>query len=323
EFGDIVYRGRAMAEVIDRARKLTARSVSVLIEGESGTGKELLARAIHEEGPRRGKPFIPVNCGALPANLVESLLFGHKAGAFSGANKAQDGAFRSANSGTLFLDEVGELPLDAQVKLLRVLQEKQVTPVGETESREVDVRVIAATNRDLFEEHRHGRFREDLFYRLAVAVLRLPPLRDRQGDLSPLIDRLLEKANLAAEKEEPSYQRKVLSARARGLLLEHSWPGNVRELENTLMRATVWSEGTTVTEADIRSALLGRAGEQVANKPIGDGFDLDEELATISRHYIERAMEQASGNKTHAARLLGLKNRQNLSNRLRALKMVP
>lgn len=319
DFGDIVYQGKAMAQVIQRARRLTARSVSVLIEGESGTGKELLARAIHEEGPRQGRPFIAVNCGALPATLVESLLFGHKKGAFSDAKQSNPGHFRSADGGTLFLDEVGELPLDAQVKLLRALQEKQITPVGEARSHCVDVRVIAATNRNLTEECRRGRFREDLFYRLAVAVVRLPPLRDRKGDVSPLIDSLLQKANEAAEREEPGYQRKVLSAGAKNLLLHHPWPGNVRELENTLMRATVWSEGSRISEGDIRASLLGEPVGVAAEKAIGEGFSLDDELTSISRRYLERAMQQAEGNKAQAARLLGLNNRQTVTNRLKAL----
>lgn len=315
-FGDIIYKGKSMAEVIQRARRLTVRSVSVLIEGESGTGKELLARAIHEEGPRRGQPFVPVNCGALPANLVESLLFGHKKGAFTGATEQEVGYFRSADHGTLFLDEVGELPLDAQVKLLRALQEKQITPVGEAKSRKVDVRVIAATNRNLVDECRQGRFREDLFYRLAVAVVRLPPLRDRKGDLSPLIEQLLEKANDAAANEEPKYERKVLSAGAKNLLLQHQWPGNVRELENTLMRATVWTRGAKVTEADIRASLLGEAVGIAADKPIGEGFKLDDELDAIARRYLERALKQTNHNKARAAELLGLNSRQTLTNRM-------
>lgn len=179
--------------------------------------------AIHQEGPRRGGPFIAVNCGALPQNLVESLLFGDKKGAFTGATGAP-GHFRMAQGGTLFLDEIGELPLDAQVKLLRALQQKAVTPVGESKEVPVDVRVIAATNRNLAEECRAGRFRDDLFYRLAIAVIRLPPLRERKGDVGVLLRDLLEKANEAGEREEPGYVRKAISPGAKNLLLGYPWP---------------------------------------------------------------------------------------------------
>ncbi len=179
-----------MARLLTRARHVAARAVPVLVEGETGTGKELLARAIHAASPRRGRPFIAVNCGAIPSELVESSLFGHAKGAFTGAIAERPGVFEAAHSGTLFLDELGELPLAAQVKLLRTFQEGEVTRVGETAARKVDVRIIAATHRDLLAEVTAGRFREDLFFRLAVAVLRLPPLRDRKGDLGLLIDHM-------------------------------------------------------------------------------------------------------------------------------------
>lgn len=325
QFGDIVYGCKAMAEVIRRAQKVAGRSVSVLIEGESGTGKELLARAIHEQGPRSNRPFVALNCGAVPKDLVESLLFGHVKGAFTGAVQASQGYFRNAEGGTLFLDEVGELPLEAQVKLLRVLQEKQVTPVGSSREAPVNVRVIAATNRNLAVECQEGRFREDLFYRLAIAVLRPPPLRERQGDLGLLIERLLENANQAALGEEPKYERKKLSAGAKKLLLNHSWPGNVRELENTLMRATVWTEGSSISERDVRAALLSEPTSKqdpLSRKPLGEGFDLDQTLAEVSREYVRAAMKESGGNKSRAAELLGLNSRQTLNNRLRSLGLA-
>ena len=325
QFGDIVYGCKAMAELIGRAQRVANRSVCVLIEGESGTGKELLARAIHREGPRKNKPFRALNCGAVPRDLVESWLFGHTRGAFSGADKAAPGYFRDADGGTLFLDEIGELPIDAQVKLLRVLQEKEVTPVGATQPISVDVRVIAATNRNLAVACQEGRFREDLFYRLAIAVMRLPPLRDRQGDLGLLIDKLLEKANKAALEEEPKYERKKLSAGAKKLLLNHPWPGNVRELENTLMRATVWTEGTAISERDMQAALLSDATlkpDKLSRKSLGEGFDLDETLADISREYLRAAMKEADGNKSRAAELLGLNSRQTLNNRMKSLGLA-
>jgi transcriptional regulator with PAS, ATPase and Fis domain len=319
QFGDVVYRCSAMADVMERARRVTTRAVPVLIEGESGTGKELLARAIHEEGPRKAFPFLAVNCGALPPDLVESALFGHKRGAFSGASTNAKGYFRAAEGGTLFLDEIGELPLDAQVKLLRALQERAVTPVGDTAAYPVNVRIIAATNRDLAAECQARRFREDLFYRLAVAVLRLPPLRERKGDLQLLIGTLLDKANQTGAEEEPGYQRKVLSAGAKNLLLNYPWPGNIRELENTLMRATVWIRGTTITERELRQSLLGVTGSDrfnAATVPLGDGFELDAHLNGIERQLIVRALAEVAGNKTKAAKLLGLKSHQTLTNRM-------
>lgn len=321
-FGNIVYRCNAMDEVVRRGRRLAMRSVSVLIEGESGTGKELLARAIHEEGARRSKPFIAVNCGAIPKDLVEALLFGHTKGAFTGATQAANGYFRDAHGGTLFLDEVGELPLAAQVKLLRVLQEKKVTPLGDSKEHAVDVRIIAATNRSLVAECHAGRFREDLFYRLALAILRPPPLRERQGDLGPLLEVLLQQANEIAEKEEPGYERKKISPGAKKLLLGHSWPGNVRELENTLMRATIWSDGTTIREQDMRAALLEEPAtkpDAVRLQPLDDQFSLDGILDNLSREYIRAALKQANGNKSQAAKLLGLNSRQTLNNRMEAL----
>ena len=318
EFVDIAHRSAVMKRLIARARRVAPRSVPVLIEGESGTGKELLARAIHAAGPRRDRPFLAVNCGAIPTELVESELFGHIRGAFTGAVEAREGHFQHANGGTLFLDEVGELPLAAQVKLLRVLQEKQVTPVGSSEPVRIDVRVVAATNRTLAEEAALGRFRPDLFYRLAVAVLEVPPLRERPGDLGLLIDQLLERVN-AENRQEPGYVKKELSVSARNLLMVQSWPGNVRELLNTLRQAAVWSPGHTIAEEDVRDSLLPSIDprDDVLNRPLGDGLDLREVLAGVARHYLERAVTEAHGNKTKAAELVGLPSYQTLTNWLR------
>ena len=200
-FGDIIYRSEAMHRVIGRAKRAAIRSYPVLIEGESGTGKELLAKAIHTASPRRDNPLRTVNCGAIPTELVESELFGHEKGAFTGATQARPGYVEDADGGTLFLDEIGELPLTAQVKLLRILQDEEVTRVGSTKPRRVDVRIIAATNRDLMIEVAQSRFREDLFFRLAVLVLKVPPLRQREGDLGPLIDGLFDRINQSSISE--------------------------------------------------------------------------------------------------------------------------
>ena len=316
EFDAIVHRSPVMQRAILRARRVAPRSVPVLLEGETGTGKELMARAIHQASPRRDRPFIAVNCGALPPELVESELFGHEKGAFTGADRSRPGYFAAANGGTLFLDEIGELPPAAQVKLLRVLQEGAVVRVGATTPRDVDVRVIAATNRTLAEEVAEGRFREDLFYRLAVAVLQLPPLRDRAGDTGLLADRLLERIN-AESTSEPGYREKKISASARNVLLRHAWPGNVRELSNTLRRAAIWSDGSAITAQDLSDALLPAArdhGRQILDRPLGNGFSLPQLLAEVARHYLGRAMEEASDNKTRAAELVGLASYQTLTN---------
>ena len=322
-FDHIIHRSAEMRRVILRARRVAPHSVPVLIEGESGTGKELMARAIHHSSPRREERFISVNCGAIPENLVESELFGHEKGAFTGAVETRTGRFDEAHRGTLFLDEVGELPLLAQTKLLRVLQEGEFQPVGSSDTRSVDVRVIAATNRTLTEEVARGRFREDLFYRLAVAVLNLPPFRERGGDVGLVTDHLLGEINHELAQvpiPPPGYQRKSLSASARNILARHRWPGNVRELRNTLMRAAIWSAGDTITGDDLRGALLSAPGgrkRDVWDRPLGGGFSIEALLAEIRLHYLNRAREEARGNKTRAAGLLGLRNPQTFSNWLK------
>ena len=318
-FDDIVHRSPEMQRVILRARRVALHSVPVLIEGESGTGKELMARAIHESSPRRKNRFVAVNCGALPETLIESELFGHVKGAFTGAVEHRTGRFEDAHGGTLFLDEIGELPLQAQTNLLRVLQDGEFQPVGSSDTRSVDVRVIAATNRTLTEEVARGRFREDLFYRLAVGVLKLPPFRERGGDVGLVTDYLLGQINDELAKAT-GYRRKSLSASARNLLARHPWPGNVRELHNTLTRAAIWSAGDTITGDDLSSALLSAPGDakrDVWDRPLGDGFSIYALLAEIDCHYLNRAMEEAGGNKSKAAKLLGLRSHQTLSNRLK------
>jgi len=254
EFGAIIHRCEAMKTEIARARRLAAHDVPVLIQGESGTGKELFARAIHASSPRATGPFIEVNCGAIPSELVEAEFFGSTKGAFTGA-EARAGYLEAAHTGSLFLDEIGELPLAAQVKLLRCLQEGRVQRLGSTRPKTIDIRVIAATNRDLQDEVAEQGFREDLFHRLAVGVLRLPPLRQRPGDLGLLIDHLLESINTECDRQ-PDWVPKQLSAEARNLLLQHPWLGNVRELSNTLSRAAIWTAAPVIDAGDIRSALF-------------------------------------------------------------------
>ncbi|MDD3813122.1 MAG: sigma 54-interacting transcriptional regulator [Desulfocapsaceae bacterium] len=321
EFDDIIHRSEVMQRVILKARRIAPRSIPVLIEGESGTGKELFARAIHDASPRKDKPFVAINCGAIPPELVESELFGYEKGAFTGANTARVGHFEAAHTGTIFLDEIGELPKEMQVKLLRTLQEGEVKRIGATAPRKVDVRIVAATNRNLIEEVAACSFREDLFYRLAVAVIKLPPLREREGDISLLVDQFLDRINQESSNE-PGYKQKKISAFARNLLLLHPWPGNVRELQNTLTRAAVWSLDEELGVEDIREALLpvpapGKGKDAILNQPLTQGVDLPEIMKTVAAHYLERALEKNNGNKTKTAKTLGLPSYQTLTNWLK------
>jgi transcriptional regulator with PAS, ATPase and Fis domain len=316
EFADIIHRSRVMSRLIVRARRVAVRDVPILIEGESGTGKEMLARAIHKASPRRRHEFIAVNCGAIPVELVESELFGHEKGAFTGADRPREGHFQTANGGTLFLDEVGELPSAAQVKLLRAIQEQEIVRVGASKPIRVNVRILAATNRSMIQEINDGRFREDLFYRLAVAVLTIPPLRERTGDLGFLVDHMIQLVNTEAAGQ-PGFAEKKLSAGARNLLLSHPWPGNVRELLNTLRRVAIWSDGGTITADDVKDALLPNITSrrpEVLGRPLGNGFNIADLQSEVARHYLTRAMGDAGGNKTKAAELLGLPSYQTLSN---------
>lgn len=262
-FKDIVTRSETMDRVIRLGERAAKSGIPVLIEGESGVGKELIARAVQGASDRRGKPFVTVNCGALPEHLVESILFGHEKGAFTGASEKHAGKFVEANGGTLFLDEVGELPLDMQVKLLRALQEGEVDPVGARRPVKVDIRLISATNRNLIELVKQGRFREDLYYRLNVFPITLPPLRQRRDDIGELARRFV--ARFAAEEGK---RLRGLSAEAIALLSKYDWPGNVRQLENTVFRAVVLSDGDELTIAEF---------PQIAQQV--EGFDVRVPLA--------------------------------------------
>lgn len=315
EFDKIIHASPVMREQIQLARKIAAHDVPVLILGETGTGKELFAEALHAASSRAGKPFIAVNCGAMPKDLANSELFGHKKGAFTGADSARSGHFREAEGGTLFLDEIGDLPLDSQVRLLRALQQHEITPLGESKPIKADVRIIAATHRDLAQDVAEGRFREDLFHRLAVGILNLPPLRERDGDLDLLIDHLLDQINRDAAGK-PEVQHKKISHKARNFLLSHNWPGNIRELYHTLLRAAIWSSSAIIEAADIQRSLLDirKSNESLLERSLGKGFDLQALLDEISRHYIGRALQKSGNKKKRAAELLGFSNYQTLSN---------
>jgi len=320
-FSSIIHQCGGMRDLLERAKRVSIHNVPVLLEGESGTGKEILARAIHNASPRRNRPFLAVNCGAIPEHLAESEFFGHVKGAFTGSTESRSGHFREAQGGTLFLDEIGELPLPMQVKLLRPLQEGQMVPVGASKTIDVDVRIIAATHRSLVDDVAAGRFREDLFYRLAVAVLKVPALREREGDLTPLAEHLLKAINDGNARVELS--PRSLSPGAMNALLGHNWPGNVRELANTLRRAIVWSTSSALEAEDIEGALLPSRGtgtsrlDEVLDRPLGAGFRLDDVLEEVQQVYVKKALEVTKGKKREAARLLGLKSHQVLTNRMK------
>jgi DNA-binding NtrC family response regulator len=318
EFSAIVHHDKTMKRLLARARRIALHDIPVLIQGESGTGKELLAQAIHKASTRRDRPFIAVNCGAIPSELVEAEFFGHTKGAFTGAEQARTGYLEEADGGTLFLDEVGELPLKAQVKLLRALQEGTVQKIGSNSPRKVNIRFIAATNRILPDDVKEHRFREDLFHRLAVGVLNIPPLRDRKGDLNLLIDQVLRQINREFA-DQTGWKHKKLSTGGKNLMQRHPWPGNVRELYNCLSRAAIWSAGDVIQTEDIQESLFPvstkHAGEgEILNLQLGADLRLPDLLAKVARHYLSRALIEAKGNKTRAAELIGLSNYQTFSN---------
>jgi len=321
-FDNIITQSPVMKRLLHKAEKIAIRDVPVLIMGESGTGKELFAKAIHSASARQQKPMVVVNCGAIAPELLDSELFGHAKGAFTGANSAKVGYFEAADGGTIFLDEFGELSLAAQVRLLRVLQSGEYNRVGETTSRHVDVRVIAATNRPQIEGIEQGKFREDLFYRVAVGVLNLPPLRERKGDVGLLAERLLEQVNQEASSQ-PGYIHKKLSPKAKNIILKHRWPGNVRELYATLVRASIWASGQTIDDLDVKESLLEAAAqkESIIGHEFDKSFKIESLIDDLKRHYIEKALSEAAGSKSKAAELLGLNSYQVLSNWMKNLEM--
>ena len=284
-------------------RKVAATDATVLISGESGTGKELIARNIHTLSNRKEGPFIALNCGAIPGELLESELFGHERGAFTGAVGSRPGMFQVARGGTIFLDEVAEMSPPLQVKLLRVLQEREFRPVGSDRSMKTDVRVIAASNKELFDEVGKGRFREDLFYRLQVIPIRLPPLRDRRSDIPLLIDHFLAKVNVRRPQGPVR-----LSEEARVQLWEYDWPGNVRELENVIEQLVVLADGDTVS-ADQLPPSVRRfvSGKRTPTPTLDDNFDFNQAVEAFEDQLIHEALRKSGGNKQAAARMLGLK----------------
>jgi two-component system response regulator PilR (NtrC family) len=295
---------RPMQQLRQMIAKVARSQAPVHISGDSGTGKELVARMIHESGPRADGPFVPVNCGAIPTELMESELFGHKKGSFTGAVADKEGLIRSAEGGTLFLDEVADLPLHMQVKLLRVIQEKAVRPVGETREVPVDVRILSATHRKLDELVKAGKFREDLYYRINVIELHVPTLRERLDDVPPLVDMLLGRIARHIGVPQPE-----ISDEAMEKLLGYSYPGNVRELENVLERAVTLCSGDRVAPEDIQLKQgVGLDLPSVVDEMAADG--LEGQLEHIEREAIVKALEQTRYNKTRAAELLGMTFRQ-------------
>ncbi|MAE95705.1 MAG: hypothetical protein CL910_13700 [Deltaproteobacteria bacterium] len=298
----IVAASPAMIEVLELIERAAEFKATVLLTGESGTGKEVLARAIHAQSGRREDAFVAVNCGAIPENLLESELFGHAKGAFTGADRARRGLFVEASGGSLFLDEIGELPVALQVKLLRVLQEEEVRPVGETKARPVDVRVIAATSRDLGQEIAEGRFREDLYYRLNVVHVHVPALRERREDIPLLVDHFVMRAQSRLGKN-----LRGVADDALGRLRDYAWPGNVRELENVIERAAILAQSDRITLAELPGNVVN--GEAASASPEPGELSLKRARRRFEAELILKALEATGGNRTHAARLLEISHR--------------
>ncbi|MBF0142690.1 MAG: sigma 54-interacting transcriptional regulator [Magnetococcales bacterium] len=318
-FAQLVHASEVMKLLLQRAEKAARYDVPVFIQGDSGTGKELLANGIHRASHRAEGPFVSVNCGAIPANLVESELFGHEKGAFTGAVQTRKGYFLEAQGGTLFLDEVGELPLPTQVKLLRALQTSEVTPIGSEKPRTTDFRLITATNRNLTKVMAEGLFREDLFHRIAVVVIGMPALRERGKDIRLLIDLFLDEIN-RLERLPEGLDPLKFTDHSREVLESHHWPGNVRELKNTIRRLAIWAEEPTIRAKEAREALLPDhtlPAQEILNRPFRIGFKLTSILTEVADHYIRRALQESQNNKSLATRLLGMPNSTTFANWLK------
>lgn len=305
---ELIGESPAMRQVFKLIGQAAASDATVMILGETGTGKEMVACALHRNGPRAQKPFIAVNCAAIPADLLESELFGHAKGAFTGAHADRLGRFREAQGGTLFLDEIGDMSLATQAKILRVLQERQVSPLGSSQNIAVDVRVVAATHRDLAAWIEEGHFRQDLWYRLQVITVQLPPLRERLGDIVPLAEHFLRSAN-------GPHGPHRLSAQAAESLVNHSWPGNVRELRNAMQRAALLSKGAVI---DVQALGLTSHGHSSMRLELDWDGSLESAVSSVEREMIIRALTRAGQNRAEAARLLGI-SRQQLYRKLEQL----
>jgi len=299
-FGNIIGRSPAIVKVFELIKRVSEINVNILITGESGTGKELVARAIHYSGTRHDKPFVPVNCGAIPESLMESELFGYKKGAFTGAHRDKRGLFEEAGTGTIFLDEIGDLPPHLQVKLLRVLEDKQIRPLGSTESVSIDIRVITATNKKLEEEITNGQFREDLFYRLNVIKILLPPLRERRIDISPLAIHFINKYSQEMVKDIRGISPKALE-----ILENYHYPGNVRELENIIARCVALESSNVIRQETLPQLVSGKDYLDL-DTSFSSNSSLDTLLGNVEKKMIEKALRTTNGNKTEAARLLGI-----------------
>jgi two-component system response regulator AtoC len=303
-FENIVSKNEKMQNIFDVIKKVAQYKSTVLISGESGTGKELVARALHYNGERSPNPFIPVNCGAIPENLLESELFGHAKGAFTDAIRTKKGLFEEADGGTLFLDEIGELPGQLQVKLLRVLQEGEIRRIGESKPIQIDVRIVAATVKDLAKEVNEGRFREDLFYRLNVLPIHIPPLRERKEDIPLLIHHFIQKFDQAMDKNVTDIDHKALEG-----LMNYKWYGNVRELENTIERAIVLTD-KNIIELENLPIEIQNFKEEFQLEPLADEeYSIKKASKSLEINLIKKALKKTKGNHTHAARILEISHR--------------
>ncbi|TVQ79053.1 MAG: sigma-54-dependent Fis family transcriptional regulator [Bradymonadales bacterium] len=302
-FNNIIARSPRMIEIFDTIRKIADYKTTVLVTGESGSGKELIARAIHFNSPRANKPFVAINCSAIPETLLESELFGYVKGSFTGANKDKKGLFEEAHGGTLFLDEVGDLPVPLQVKLLRAIQEEEVRRVGASQNIKIDVRLITATLKDLSEEIKKGTFREDLYYRLNVLPIHIPPLRERKEDIPLLVEHFLDKFRKEMDKEIEGIDPNCLEA-----LTDYSWPGNVRELENTIERAMVMEVGHRLSLEHLPDVVRNQEINP-AIKAAASELSIKKMMSIMEQELIKKALEKTNGNRTWAAKLLEISHR--------------
>lgn len=296
-FHSIIGESSSMKDVLEMVKKVSLAKTNILISGETGTGKELIARAIHANSPRKNFSIIPVNCGAIPENLYESEFFGYKKGAFTGANQNYEGLFKAADNGTLFLDEIGDMPLNIQVKLLRAIQEKEIKPLGSNVPVNIDVRIIAATNKNLSKEVEKGNFREDLFYRLNVVEIKLPSLSQRKDDIPLLVSYFIQKYNLEIKRRIKGVDSEVMK-----ILINHSWKGNIRELENLMERAVLLSTGEVITKNDLPRYVTGEQISPTEKYP----DSLTEAVDEFEKEHLSYILNKVNGNRNEAAALLGI-----------------